>query len=172
MDLRGQVSHDRTILQSAGSMLVLGCNTIGHLAAGLEHIRRIGDDSSGHRWERTRRMGVNALAFRLPQHQRVFVADADCIPSTPRTSWDKNRQFLDLVARSGSALFVSIDPESRSHEVDNDVRRAIERMLHQSSSVAEPLDWVETAAPSRWRFGDERVRYDWQEVWGTDPVLD
>lgn len=166
------VDFYRTILQSAGSMLILGCNTIGHLAAGLEHIHRIGDDTSGHRWERTRRMGVKTLAFRLPQHQRFFVADADCIPATPNTSWDKNRKFLDLIARSGSALFVSIDPRSRSREVDHDVRRAIEWMLHQSSSVDEPLDWVETAAPSRWRFGDEHVRYDWQEARGADPVLE
>ena len=34
---------------------ILGCNTIGHLGAGLMHIMRTGDDTSGLGWERTRR---------------------------------------------------------------------------------------------------------------------
>ena len=55
-------------------------------------------------------MGVNTLAFRLPQHNRFFTVDADCVPCTPQTPWELNQRFLDLVARSGTALFLSIDP--------------------------------------------------------------
>ena len=55
-------------------------------------------------------MGVNTLAFRLPQHNRFFAVDADCVPCTPQTPWELNQRFLDLVARSGTALFVSVDP--------------------------------------------------------------
>lgn len=161
----------RTILDAADGMTVLGCNTIGHLAAGLEHVHRIGDDTSGRKWERTRRMGINTLAFRLPQHGSFFVADADCVPATPATPWAKNRQFLDLVARTGTALFLSIDPRSRSGIVDDDVRSAIGRMLDGSGETAEPLDWLSTSAPSDWRFNGERTRYDWQDAWGADPSL-
>jgi alpha-galactosidase len=161
----------RTISVAAEGMTILGCNTIGHLAAGLEHVHRIGDDTSGRRWERTRRMGINTLAFRLPQHRSFFVADADCIPATPETPWGQNRQFLDLVARTGTALFVSIDPRSRNRRVDDDVRSAIVRLLHNSGEAAEPLDWVSTSTPSQWRLDAETARYDWQDAWGADPIL-
>ena len=88
---------------------MLGCNVVGHLAAGLVHAQRTGDDTSGRGWERTRRMGVNTLAFRLAYHRRFCTLDADCVANTPLTDWSKNRQFLDLIARSGTALFVSVD---------------------------------------------------------------
>lgn len=43
------------ILESAGDMVIMGCNTLSHLCAGLVHINRTGDDTSGREWERTRR---------------------------------------------------------------------------------------------------------------------
>src|ERR1035441_9526485 len=42
----------RTIRQSAGDAVLIGCNTIGHLAAGLVEAQRIGDDTSGREWSR------------------------------------------------------------------------------------------------------------------------
>lgn len=64
---------------------MIGCNTVGHLAAGLVQVQRTGDDTSGRQRERTRRMGVKTLAFLLAQHNRLFVLDADCVPCTPQT---------------------------------------------------------------------------------------
>ena len=43
------------------------------------HIQRTGDDTSGKTWERTRVMGVNTLAFCLPQHGVFYEIDADCV---------------------------------------------------------------------------------------------
>ena len=37
--------------------IVIGCNTIGHLGAGLFELQRTGDDTSGKEWNRTRRRG-------------------------------------------------------------------------------------------------------------------
>ena len=71
-------------------MLVLGCNTIGHLGAGLMHMNRTGDDTSGLMWERTLRFGVNALAFRMPQHGAFYDVDADCIGITDKIDWKYN----------------------------------------------------------------------------------
>ncbi len=63
------IDHYRSIREAAGDdVVVLGCNTIGHLSAGIFEISRVGDDTSGQEWARTRKMGVNTLAFRLPQH--------------------------------------------------------------------------------------------------------
>lgn len=157
----------QVIREAAGSATVIGCNTVGHLAAGLVDVQRIGDDTSGRQWERTRRMGVNSLAFRLAQHGTFFTADADCVPATPATPWQKNRQFLDLVARSGTALFVSVDPEARSVAVDADLRAAVRTALDGGEpGGVEPLDWMITTSPRRWRTGTGEQTYDWLEPAG------
>jgi len=53
------------IREAAGrNVVIIGCNTVGHLAAGIFELQRIGDDTSGQEWARTRKMGVNCLAFR------------------------------------------------------------------------------------------------------------
>src|SRR4029079_6233358 len=57
----------RSIRIAAGASLVIGCNTVSHLSAGHFEICRIGDDTSGEEWARTRKMGVNSLAFRGAQ---------------------------------------------------------------------------------------------------------
>ena len=72
--------------------LILGCNTIGHLGAGMMHLNRTGDDTSGLYWDMTRRNGINALAFRMPQHGIFFDADADCVGMMGRIEWKWNRQ--------------------------------------------------------------------------------
>ena len=164
------VDFYRVIREAAGDGVVLGCNVVGHLAAGLVHAQRTGDDTSGRVWERTRRMGVNTLAFRLAQHRRFFTVDADCVASTPQTDWGKNRQFLDLVARSGTALFVSVDPATRTDSVDADLSAALRLALDGGEPHGvEPADWLHNPTPSRWRSGGETRTYDWFEAVGVDP---
>ncbi len=63
-------------------ILLDGCNTVGHLGQGIFDLQRTGDDTSGRQWERTRRMGVNTLAFRLPQHGTFYTLDADLVGIT------------------------------------------------------------------------------------------
>ena len=100
----------RTIRDAATSALIIGCNTVSHLSAGPFEICRIGDDTSGREWARTRKMGVNSLAFRGAQHDAFYTADADCVGVTNAVPWELNRQWLDLLARSGTMLFVSLAP--------------------------------------------------------------
>ena len=152
----------RTIRRSAGDAVLIGCNTIGHLAAGLVEAQRIGDDTSGREWSRTRKMGVNTLAFRMPQHNTFFAADADCVPITREIPWSLTRQWLDLVARSGTALFVSADPAV----VVAEHRPALKAALAAAARVHEPgvaLDWMDTTVPQQWRLDGKTVRYDWYE---------
>lgn len=158
-----------TALAASGDALVLGCNVVGHLAAGLVHAQRIGDDTSGIDWNRTRRVGVNTLAFRLAQHEAFFTADADCVPSTRNTDWSLNRQFLDLIARSGTALFVSIDPSTRTQGVDEDLSAALRLALDGGTAGGiEPLDWLHSATPSRWLSDGQVIEYDWLGREGSD----
>jgi alpha-galactosidase len=160
----------RTINEASGDGVVLACNVVGHLAAGLAHAQRTGDDTSGRVWERTRRMGVNTLAFRLAQHRRFFTVDADCVASTPGTDWGRNRQFLDLVARSGTALFVSVDPATRTDAVDADLAAALRLALDGGEpGGVEPVDWLHNPTPATWRAGGHTRTYDWFETMGADP---
>ncbi|UKI37029.1 MAG: hypothetical protein L6V93_02035 [Clostridiales bacterium] len=62
------------IREAAGDdVIIMGCNTIGHLSAGIFEIQRTGDDTSGIEWERTKKYGINTLAFRMPQHNNFFI---------------------------------------------------------------------------------------------------
>ena len=161
----------RTLRAGAGDAVLLGCNTIGHLGAGLFEIQRTGDDTSGHVWERTRRMGINTLAYRLPQHGAFFASDPDCAAHTELTPWEFDRQFLDLVARSGAALFVSVDPRTVTPEQKAAFRTAMQTALSGGTPGAcEPLDWLQTTTPREWRFGSEKVTYHWEEPAGANPL--
>jgi alpha-galactosidase len=161
----------RTLREGAGDAVLLGCNTIGHLGAGIFEIQRTGDDTSGHVWERTRRMGINTLAFRLPQNGTFFASDPDCAAHTERTPWEFDRQFLDLVARSGAPLFVSVDPRTITPEQREEFRAAMQTALSGGTpGGCEPLDWLGTTTPRKWRLGTREVSYHWEEPAGANPL--
>jgi alpha-galactosidase len=163
--------HYQTLRAAAGDAVLLGCNTIGHLAAGLFEVQRTGDDTSGRVWERTRRMGVNTLAFRLPQNGTFFTCDADCAAHTNQTPWEFDQQYLDLVARSGTALFISVDPRTIQPEQKNAFRAAVQTALSGGApGGCEPLDWLHTTTPGEWRLGREKVTYQWEEPAGANPL--
>jgi alpha-galactosidase len=152
----------RAIRRGAGDAVLLGCNTIGHLAAGLVEAQRIGDDTSGREWSRTRKMGVNTLAFRMAQHNTFFAADADCVPVTSDISWPLTRQWLDLVARSGTALFISVDPAAIQTEHKPAIKAALAEAA-RTHPAAGPLHWGDTMTPQEWNLDGKPVRYNWYE---------
>ena len=158
----------RAIRDAAGGVPLIGCNTFGHLSAGLFELQRTGDDTSGREFHRTRRMGVNTLAFRAPQHGAFFALDADCAAITPDVPWDLASRWLDLVARSGTALFVSADPKALNPETRAAIKRAFAAAA-QPQSLAEPLDWMETTTPGRWRLHGGTADYDWYGPEGATP---
>jgi alpha-galactosidase len=155
-------------------VLLDGCNTIGHLGQGVFDLQRIGDDTSGHQWERTRRMGVNALSFRLPQQGTFFAIDADLVGMTDDVPWTENRQWLDVLARSGTATLVSVAPSQRGPEQRAALRDAF-KMAAAGGAGAKPLDWMETSTPGHWRGtskGEASERhYDWAGRDGACPFL-
>ena len=151
----------RAIRNGAGDRQLIGCNTIGHLGAGLFEMQRIGDDTSGREWSRTRKMGVNTLAFRLAQHNTFFASDADCVPVTQAIPWELTRQWLDLVTRSGTPLFVSADPKVVGRR-EHDALKAAFAVAARPQSGLEPSDWMETTVPEHWRAGGgEKADYHW-----------
>jgi alpha-galactosidase len=149
-----------TIRAAAGESLVIGCNTVSHLSAGHFELCRIGDDTSGADWARTRKMGVNSLAFRGAQHGAFYMADADCAGVTNAIPWKLNRQWLDLLARSGTTLFVSLAPDALGAQQRTDLQNALAfASTHQP--LAEPLDWQRTVYPQNWRLMANERNFDW-----------
>jgi alpha-galactosidase len=150
------------IREAADDAVIIGCNTVGHLSVGLFELQRIGDDTSGRAWERTRRMGVNTLAFRAAQHNAFFAADADCVGMTSRIPWELNEQWLDLVSRSGTPLFVSPCVSEVTGPRRSVLREAFER-ASRPRPVGEPLDWLDNSTPTDWRFADGEAHYRWND---------
>ena len=138
----------RAIRNAAGDeTVILGCNTVGHLTAGIFDLQRTGDDTSGKLWERTRRMGVNTLAFRTPQHGSFFSIDADCVAITSAVPWELTRQWLDVVARSGTALFISAESTNAAQKKELAEAFAI---VAANGTASVPLDWFRDTTPSSW----------------------
>ena len=154
-----------TIYRAAGDMLVLGCNCVNHLCVGYVHLNRTGDDTSGRQWERTRFMGVNTLAFRLPQHRHFFEADADCVGITADIPWELNRRWLSLVAESGTPLFVSCKQQDMTPDMEADLRRAL-ITASKRTEILRPLDWQYNSTPRVWLKNGVRTVYSWSEETG------
>lgn len=151
----------RVIREAAGSdVMIIGCNTISHLSAGMFEIQRTGDDTSGLQWQRTKDYGINTLAFRMAQQDTFYQADADCVGITNQVDWEKNRQWLDVLAKSGTPLFVSIAKDAYSEQVKEDLKNAFAKAA-VNRTVSRPLDWEETMIPVKWEsvFGEDD--YNW-----------
>lgn len=149
------------IRQSAGDrMYVIGCNTMSHLSAGVFELNRIGDDTSGKEWDRTRKMGVNSLAFRMMQHGTFYAADGDCVGLTNQIPWDKNKQWMQLLAESSAPLFISAQPDALRAEQRAFIKTCFAKAAkHQP--VAEPLDWLTNSLPAKWKLDDREVTFNW-----------
>lgn len=150
-----------TFRAAAGDTCLIGCNTISHLSAGVFEANRIGDDTSGREWDRTRKMGVNALAFRGAHQDAFYAADADCVGLTTAIPWEKNRQWMDLVARSGTPLFISAQPAALGEAQRSAIRAAFE-LASEPRPLGQPLDWLTNAWPQNWKLGGEIRSYDWR----------
>lgn len=156
----------RGLREAAGEeTIIIGCNTIGHLAAGIFEANRTGDDVSGRLWERTRRMGVNTLAFRLPQNRAFFIVDADCVPVTKAIEWEKTRLWMDAIARSGTALIVSLEPGAVGDQQKKALREAF--IIAAATPIASADDMLLTNTPQHWTSQThndmKRTMYTWEE---------
>ena len=158
----------RTIRLAAGDAVVIGCNTVSHLSAGVFDVCRIGDDTSGTEWARTRKMGVNTLAFRGPQHGTFYVADPDCVGVTNAIPWSFNKQWLNLLAQSGTMLFVSLAPDALGAEQRRDLRAAL-ALAAAPHPLGEPLNWQHSTLPTKWRLINREVVFDWNAGDGAGP---
>ena len=153
----------RAMKDAAGEdVVIIGCNALNHLAAGVFELQRTGNDTSGRDWEWTRKNGVNTLAMRSIQDGAFFKVDADCVglASEGAVPWTLNRQWMELLGRSGTPMFVSWRRELATPEVRAALADAFKRASSERET-AEPIDWFETRQPRRWHFADGTAKYEW-----------
>ena len=150
----------KAIRESAGDMYLIGCNTMSHLSAGLFELNRIGDDTSGKEWARTRKMGINTMGFRIQQHNAFYAVDGDCVGLTKQVPWEKNKQWMQLLAESSAPLFISAEPEALGAEQKDYIKQCFAKAA-KIQPIGEPLDWLTTPLPSRWKLNDREVDFDW-----------
>ena len=146
----------QAIRSAAGeTTTILGCNTVGHLAAGIFESQRIADDTSGHDWERTRRYGVNGLSHRIAQHRTFSHIDPDCVAITSDVGWRETSQWMDVVARSGTSLFFSPEPAAVTPEIKSAMKDA-----HAPCVTRRPRDIrvhpTRGTTPTEWQFSFPR----------------
>ncbi|MBE6783974.1 MAG: alpha-galactosidase [Ruminococcaceae bacterium] len=153
------VDFYKLIKDTVGDMIIIGCNTVSHLSAGLVHLSRTGDDTSGKEWERTKKMGVNTLAFRLAQNEAFYMCDADCVGILDDyIPWEKNRQWLHLLSYSNTPLFISCT-DKIDDEIKDDIKEAYK--TYNIKHTIKPIDIFETKTPSQWEIDGEKVLYEW-----------
>lgn len=148
------------IREAAGNTVIIGCNTISHLSAGVFELMRTGDDTSGQWFPRTRKMGVNTMAFRIAQHNIFYQADADCLGISHRIDWEQNKKWLKLLAESGTPLFISCDPDLLTEEMRKEIEDAV-RTAAGISQSAVPLDWRNNPYPERWKTQKGELKLAW-----------
>lgn len=162
------VDFYKAVREAAGDgCVIIGCNTIGHLCAGLYELNRTGDDTSGREWARTRRMGVNTLAFRGMQNGIFYMCDADCVGVMGPVPWKLNRLWLDALAKSGSPLFVSCKPGVLKENELEELKEAW-RINSVQENDQIPLDWMENVFPEKWLIDGKETNYCWYDEEGVD----
>ncbi len=149
---------------------ILGCNTVGHLAAGIFESQRIADDTSGRDWERTRRFGVNGLAHRIAQHRTFSHIDPDCVAITANVGWRETSEWMDVVARSGTSLFFSPEPTAVTPAIKSVMKDAM--LLASQAGQGYPEHPTRGTTPTEWRFSSPHSAdktYNWCGPEGVSP---
>lgn len=150
----------KAIREAAGDMYLIGCNTMSHLSAGIFELNRIGDDTSGKEWARTKKMGVNTMGFRMVQHKNFYEADGDCVGLTNEVPWEKNKQWMQFLAQSSAPLFISAQPNALGTEQKQFIKQCFANAA-KPQPVAEPLDWLTNPFPAKWKLGSKIAEFDW-----------
>jgi len=108
-------------------------------------------------------MGVNTLGFRMVQHNNFYAADGDCVGLTNAVPWSKNRQWMQLLAGSGSPLFISAQELATGPEQKACIKQSF-ALASKKLPVAEPLDWLSRQCPEKWKLNGQTVSFNWNEV--------
>ena len=155
------------ISEACGNAVSIASISVSHFSAGKFNIFRTGDDTSSKSWDRTRKNGVNSLAMRMIQHNSFYETDADCAGIDGNIPWELNRQWVMLLAKSGTPFFVSPDPDAMTDEIIDDLKNAYS-MAHKRQAAAEPLGWTGCATPLEWKINGKTEKFELYPGTGTE----
>ena len=162
----------KAIQNGVGEKDVIGCNTVGHLTAGIHSVYRIGHDNSGRSFEWTRRDGINSV-MRLPLNNAFYNADPDCAAFTETVDADVNLDFLEMCALTGMTTLASVTPNILTKEEMKRINE-IFRLADRGNEDYGIVHYDKNANPEIFisKDGKTKKRFDWNRVYhGSRTVL-
>ena len=117
----------------------------------LFELNRIGDDTSGKDWERTKKMGVNTMGFRMVQHKTFYEADGDCVGLTTAFPGIKTNNGCSCLHKAVHLLFISAQPEALGAEQKQFIKQCFAD-APKPQPIGEPLDWLTNPCPAKWKL--------------------
>lgn len=161
----------RAIQTSAGELDVIGCNTIGHLTAGIHSVYRVGNDTSGQNFEWTKRHGVNSV-MRLPLNNAFYNVDPDCAAFTDMVDVEINLDYLELCSITGMTTLASVTPHILK---ENELQRIREIFQFADKNIGNYVikNYDKNSVPDTYvdPFGNVK-EYDWDRIYdGSRTVL-
>lgn len=151
----------QAIQDAAKGSIIIGCNTIGHLVAGIHEVQRVGNDTSGRVYEYTIRNGIHSM-MRMPQNETFFRADFDCAAFTEMVPTELNLDFLESMAITGTTTFASVTPgilKEKEAQRLHDILKIAATIKPEEFATVE--DWDRTSAPAEFMYKGELRIYDW-----------
>lgn len=163
----------KAVQDGVGDADVIGCNTIGHLCAGIHSTYRTGNDTSGRSFEWTRRTGVNSV-MRLPLNDTFYRADPDCAAFTERVDASLNLDYLEMCAYTGMTTLASVTPGILT---DAEMKRINEiyKVADKDEHRLGIKNFDKTANPNVFVSEDGSIEkiYDWESAYdGARVVFD
>lgn len=159
------------IQRGAGGAEVIGCNTVGHLCAGIHSTYRTGNDTSGRSFEWTRRAGVNSV-MRLPLNDTCYRADPDCAAFTEFVDASLNLDYLEMCAITGMTTLASVTPDILNAEQMERIRR-IYTLADRDEKRYGIVNYDKTANPNIFASedGSDMREFDWESAYDGARVL-
>ena len=161
----------RVIQAAVGDKEVIGCNTVGHLTAGIHSVYRVGHDVSGRSFEWTRRDGINSV-MRLPLNGALYNVDPDCAPFTEKVDADINLDFLEMCALTGMTTLASVTPNILTEEQMQRIN-GIFRLADQGGAGYGIADYEKNVNPERFvsQDGTRERRFHWNGVYNGSRIV-
>ncbi len=98
--------------------------------------------------------------MRMHQHDIFYGVDADCVGITNAVPWEKSKQWLDVLSKSGTPLFVSIADDAYSVEVKNAIKTAFE-LAAQNQVTSRAVIEKDKLTPDTWESVAGTDIYKW-----------
>jgi alpha-galactosidase len=150
----------RAIREAAGpDVIVSGYGSVGQLAAGYVHLQKAAGPYRASIGQQACVRGARELGFRAFQHGALYAVEAGPVRLSDAVPGPLTEQWLRLLSSSGTPCFVSTH-RSLSDSDQRALRPAFGK-ASRPNPVAEPLDWLTTTCPSRWKIGNDNVSFDW-----------